>query len=224
MIAAGVSLGDDVAAMDASTGADVDDVVGAADRFLVVLDDDHRVADVAQLLQRLQQALVVALVQTDRRFVEDIEHAGQPRTDLRGQANALRLAAGERFRRTVERQIVEADVDQELQAADDFLEHFLGDLGLVPRQLQRDEVVARFGQRQAAELVQGARTGEAADAHIARFFAQAAAVARGAALVTDQACQLFANGLRVGFLVAPFEVDDDAFESCAGECCAGHAR
>jgi hypothetical protein len=81
-----------------------------------VLDDDHRVADVAQVLERLQQAVVVALVQADRRLVEHVHDAGQPGTDLRGQADALRLAAGQRFRRAVERQVVEADVDQELQA------------------------------------------------------------------------------------------------------------
>jgi len=41
------SLGDDVAAVDAGAGADIDDVVGGADRVLVVLDHDHRVAEVA---------------------------------------------------------------------------------------------------------------------------------------------------------------------------------
>jgi hypothetical protein len=83
-------------------------------------------------------------VQADRRFVEDVHDAGQPGADLRGQPDALRFAAGERFRRAVERQVVEADVDQELQAADDFLEHLLGHLRLVAGQLQfQEEVVAR---------------------------------------------------------------------------------
>ena len=40
-------------------------MVGGADRFLVVLDDDHRIALIAQVLQRRQQAVVVPLVQTD---------------------------------------------------------------------------------------------------------------------------------------------------------------
>ena len=105
------SFGDDVAAVDPGSGADVDDVIGAADGVLVVLDDDHRVADVAQLHQRLQQSLVVALMQADRRLVEHVHHAGQSRADLRRQADALRLAARKRFSRAVERQVVEADVD-----------------------------------------------------------------------------------------------------------------
>ena len=42
---------------------------------LVVLDHEHRVAQVAQVLQRADQALVVALVQADGRLVE---HASRP--------------------------------------------------------------------------------------------------------------------------------------------------
>jgi hypothetical protein len=54
-----------------------------------VLDDDHAVAQVAQALQRFDQARVVALVQADGRLVQHIHDAGQPRADLRSQADAL---------------------------------------------------------------------------------------------------------------------------------------
>ncbi len=93
MIAVGRALGDDVAAMDAGARPHIDEPVGGADRLLVVLDDDDRVAEVAQPLQGREQALVVALVQPDRRLVEHVEHAGQARADLRGQPDALALAA-----------------------------------------------------------------------------------------------------------------------------------
>ena len=122
MMSAGRALGDDLAAMDAGGRADVDDVVGLADRVLVVLDDDHGVAEVAQVLERVEQAGVVALVQADRGLVEDVEHAGQPRADLRGEADALALAAGERAGGAGEGEVVEADIDQEFQALADLLE------------------------------------------------------------------------------------------------------
>ena len=80
-------------------GPDVDDVVGDADRLLVVLDDDDGVAEVAQAHERVDQPLVVALVQPDRRLVEHVEHADEAAPDLRREADALRLAAGERARR-----------------------------------------------------------------------------------------------------------------------------
>ena len=66
------------------------------DRVLVVLDDEHGVAEVAQPDQRLDQAAVVALVQTDRRLVEHVQRADQTGADLAGEADALRLAAGQR--------------------------------------------------------------------------------------------------------------------------------
>ena len=71
------AFGDDLAAVDAGRRADVDHVVGLKDRLLVVLDHDHRVAEVAEVLQRFEQARVVALVQADRGLVQHIEHAGQ---------------------------------------------------------------------------------------------------------------------------------------------------
>ena len=43
----------------------VDQAVGRAHRALVVLDHEHGVAEVAQPLQRRDQALVVALAQPD---------------------------------------------------------------------------------------------------------------------------------------------------------------
>ena len=93
---------DDLAAVLAGARADVDDPVGGADGVLVVLDDDQRVAEVAQTDQGLDQPVVVALVQADARLVEHVEHPDQPGADLGGQPDPLGLAPGERARRAVE--------------------------------------------------------------------------------------------------------------------------
>ncbi len=93
-----------------------------------MLDDDQRVAEVAQALQRGDEAFVVALVQADGRLVEHVQDAHQAGADLRGQADALRLAAGQRGGRARQRQVVEADVDQEAEARADLLDDFAGDL------------------------------------------------------------------------------------------------
>ena len=85
--------------MHAGAGADVEHVIGEPDRVLVMLDHDHGIAEVAQPLQRLQQPRVVALVQADRGLVQHVEHAGQPRADLRGEADALAFAAATACRR-----------------------------------------------------------------------------------------------------------------------------
>ncbi|KAG0739847.1 hypothetical protein G6F24_017214 [Rhizopus arrhizus] len=75
--------------------ADVQHVVGQADRVLVMLDHNHRVAQVAQAGEGAQQAFIVALVQADRRLVEHVHHADQAGADLAGQADALRFATGQ---------------------------------------------------------------------------------------------------------------------------------
>jgi hypothetical protein len=61
----------------AGARAEVDQVIGGAHRALVVLDHDDGVAEVAQALERGDQALVVALVEPNRRLVEDVEDADQ---------------------------------------------------------------------------------------------------------------------------------------------------
>ncbi len=51
----GRALGDDVAAVAARARPEVDDPVGRLHRGLVVLDDQHGVAEVAQALERADQ-------------------------------------------------------------------------------------------------------------------------------------------------------------------------
>ena len=133
------ALHDDLAAVDAGPGPHLDDVVGGADRVLVVLDDDDGVADVAQALERRDHLDVVLRVQADARLVEHVEHAHQARADLRRQADALRLAARERARAAVEVQVVEADAEQQLEPSADLLQHLPAGIGAAAGRLDRAE-------------------------------------------------------------------------------------
>ena len=63
------------AAVDACAGTDVDDMVGGEHGVLVMFDNDDAVADVAQFLEGVDKFPVVALVQSDAGFVEDIKNA-----------------------------------------------------------------------------------------------------------------------------------------------------
>ena len=89
------ALGDDLSPVLAGAGAQIDQVVGGVHRALVVLDDDDRVAEVAQALERADQLLVVALVEADRRLVEDVHDADEAGADLCREPDALGLSAGE---------------------------------------------------------------------------------------------------------------------------------
>ena len=84
--------------------------VGSKHHVLVVLNYHHRVAHIAQLLERVDKPLVVALVQSDARLVEDIEYVDELRTYLCGKTYTLALTSRERCRLSVERQIVETHI------------------------------------------------------------------------------------------------------------------
>ena len=130
------AFGDDLAAMHAGARADIDHIVGDADGVFVVLDDDDGVAEVAQPLQRFEQAGVVALMQPDRRLVEHVKHAGEAGADLRGEPDALALAAGQRAGGARKREIIEPDIDQKFQPRADFLQDAAGDLVLLGVELR----------------------------------------------------------------------------------------
>ena len=111
----GRSAGHHFAAVTSRARAEIDHVIGAANRVFVVLDHQHGVAQIAQRFQRLQQAIVVAMMQSDRRLIQHIQHAAQLRANLRRQPNALAFAAAQRRRRAVERDVAQPDGVQEAQ-------------------------------------------------------------------------------------------------------------
>ena len=93
-----------VAAARAGAGAQVDHMIGAADRFLVMLDDDEGIALAAQPVERIEERQVVARVQAYGGLVQYVAHPLQVRAELGGKADSLRLAAGERGGGTIELQ------------------------------------------------------------------------------------------------------------------------
>ena len=197
---------DDRAAVLAGAGTDVDDPVALADRLLVVLDDDHRVAEVAQARQRVDQAPVVALVQPDRRLVEHVQRADEAGADLAGEADALRLAAGERAGGPRQREVVEPDVEQEPEPGVDLLGHPLGDHPVALGQLERGEELGALADRQVAHL------GDVAvvDRDRERRRLQPGAVARVARHLAHVALVLLARPVAVGALVAALDPRDHA--------------
>src|SRR5260370_29186150 len=73
----GRAFGDDMPAEATRPRPQINYIVGMANRIFIVLDDQDRVAKVAQLFEGLNEARVVALVQADGRLVEHVEYAAQ---------------------------------------------------------------------------------------------------------------------------------------------------
>ena len=78
-------------------------MISGANRVFVVLHHNHGITEIAQMDKCTQQALVIALVQADRRLVQYIHHANQARTNLARQTDTLGFTARKRLCRAGKR-------------------------------------------------------------------------------------------------------------------------
>ena len=133
----------------------VKNVVRAPHRLGVVLDHDYGVAEIPEPEQRVQQPLVIPLVQADGRLIQDVQHADQAGPDLRGQADALAFPAGERGRGPIQRQVVQANVDEEAQPLADLLQDAMRDELFALGELQPTEELGSVTDREARDRCDG---------------------------------------------------------------------
>ena len=117
---------DYLAAVDARTGTDIDNIIRGSHRILVMLNDYQGVAYVAQMAQGRKQLFVVALMQADARLVKDIEHAHERRAYLCREPYTLGFAAREGGRGSCKVKVIEAHARQERKAALYLLDYHLG--------------------------------------------------------------------------------------------------
>ena len=169
------AFGDDLAAMDTGARAHIDDMVSGQDSVFVMLDNEHRVAEVAQAFQGLEQAFIVPLVEADAWLVEHVEHALQARADLAGETDALALAARQRAGGARQGEVFKADRIEEDQPVIDFLQDAGRDFLLLIVQRVDDlaEPVASLLDREFGAV----RDIEAVDLYRERFGLQALAIA-----------------------------------------------
>src|SRR5271168_517326 len=194
--------------MNSSAGAHVDQVIGLEHRLAIVLDHQHRVAEFLEALEGREQALIVALMKSYRRLVEDVEHANQARADLRGETNALALTAREAPRSAIESQILEADVGEKIQPLANFLEDEPRDFGLLRAQLRRGEERERLLDRHRSHF--GNRLAIEADEQA--FLLEARAVAGRTRAHVHVRLEELAHAFRFSLLVAPIEPLQHALE------------
>ena len=132
----GWTIIDDLTTQPACLRAYVDKPVGRADDFLVMLHHNNRIAQVAELLQDLDEPLRVATMQADAGLVEDIEAANETAAKRGCKVDALTLATRQAVRWAIKRQVAQADVQEVLQAVLDFREDALRNLLFVLAQLE----------------------------------------------------------------------------------------
>ena len=91
-------------------------------------------------------------MQADGRLVEHVEHAAQPRADLRGQPDPLAFAARKRRRIARQREIAEAHPAQKLQPLHDLAANAFGDQRFARGEAEIDGRGERAVERQRREV------------------------------------------------------------------------
>ena len=135
--------------------ADVDQPVGPAHGFQVMLHHKQRIARGLQTLERGEQRFAIGRVQARRRFIQHIDHAEQLRAQLRGQAQTLQLAGRQGRRTALQGQIAQAQFGQGTDPLEQILGDALGRQALFHRQFHRvlprrhrAQHLGQLGQRQ----------------------------------------------------------------------------
>ena len=115
---------------------DIHDMVCRQHRVLVMLYHNQRIPQIFQAFQRMQQLVIVPLVEANTGLIQNIGHAYQAGANLRRQADTLGFPAGEGTSCPCQRQVVQPHIYQEADPGADFLQHLRPNHFLLLRQLQ----------------------------------------------------------------------------------------
>ncbi len=195
--------------MNAGAGPDVQQTVGRANGFLVVLHHNNCIAQIAQVLKSADQPGIVALVQADARLVQHVKHAHQPGAYLGGQTDALGLAAAEGGGTAQEVQVIQADILQELQAGADFFKDHGGNFSFFSVKLQALEPCQGVIDRQAADI----HNRLVLNGDGQNFRLEAQAVAGVAGLFLHETFDIAADKVTVGLFMAALQIGHHTFVS-----------
>ncbi|OQB38838.1 MAG: hypothetical protein BWY06_01871 [Candidatus Latescibacteria bacterium ADurb.Bin168] len=85
---------DNGSAPNAGARPEIHHEVGGPHRVFVMLHHDHRVPEIAQATECVEKAVIVSMVQTYGRLVQDIQHADESTSDLARKPDTLRFSTG----------------------------------------------------------------------------------------------------------------------------------
>ena len=109
-------LENDLSAVHAGAGPHVDQQVRRTDNLFVMLDHYDGIAEVPEPLQDSYQAVGIARMKADGRFVEDVHRAHEGRAEGRHEVDTLAFSARKSIAGTAERQVTQADVPDAAEA------------------------------------------------------------------------------------------------------------
>src|SRR4029077_19451107 len=182
----------------------IKNVVGSPNRFFIVFDYDDGVPKIAQFSQCSQQTRVVALMQTDARFIENVENTSQTGADLCGESYPLRFAPGKRAALAIQCQVAKPDLHKKLQPRANLADHVCHDGLLLLGQVEISNESQRVFHVLLAELMDiqfAAVSGLDCDGKDFRF--ESCAAADLACLTGHECSNAIPRELALGLLIKP---------------------
>ena len=109
------SRSDDFAPIFPGSRTDINQVIRCRHDGCVMFDDEHRIAFVPQRPQDRQEPGRIFWMQTDCRFIQDVDDTRQIRIEDSRQPQTLRFPSRQRHRLPVERQIAQSQLQDPFQ-------------------------------------------------------------------------------------------------------------
>ena len=104
--------------------------------ILIMFHHNQGIAHITQLFQGRQQLVIVPLMQSDGRLIQNIQHAHQRRTNLCCQTDALALTAGKCGGSPGQCQIAQSHILQKAKSGPNLFQNAVRNQHLLMRQLQ----------------------------------------------------------------------------------------
>ena len=99
-------------AVFAGPRADIHQKIRRPHGIFIVFNHNDGVAEIPKMPEGSEKLVIVLLMKTDGRLIQNIRHSHQSGTDLCRQTDSLRFAAGQRSGGTPERKIIQTDINQ----------------------------------------------------------------------------------------------------------------
>jgi len=130
----------------------LDEVVGASERFFVMLDEDEGVSKVAEMEEKIEESRVIGGVKTDAGFIEYVENPGQATADLSGEACTAGFPSRKSVHGTIEGEVSKTELLKKTETLEEcFSKGFEGVEGGTGGRGKLGKPILGMGNRESTE-------------------------------------------------------------------------
>ena len=203
-------MGHNLSTMHTRTWTDVIDVIGLSNGLFIVFDNDHSISLITKVFQCAKKSVIVTLMQSNGRFVQNIKNTCQARSNLTGQSDPLTFPPRQRARIARQGQIFQTNIVQKSQTFADFLKDRAGDFVFLIGQMFRNRGAPFVGlfNRHLHHLAHM----DTRNFNGQSLGAQTITAATAAGAVVLVILKLFSDPIAISFAITPFHIGNNPFK------------